>query len=111
MRTIEQIDVIHDTGNEVEDDVNYKTFRYRFNGMAVDVDMAGPNHYHDGVFIQISSDNEDGFWIKVKKINGKLHLSIDHGGGMTETNYRTYQGWIKLENLEPSVKLIGSILK
>ena len=111
MRTIEQIDVIHDTGNEVEDDVNYKTFNHSFNGLRVDVDMHGPNHYAKGVFIQISSDDEDGFWIKVKKIKGKLHLSIDDGGGMRETDFRTYQGWIKLENLERSVKLIGSILK
>ena len=111
MRTIEQIDVIHETGNETEDDVNYKTFSHSFNGLRVDVDMHGPNHYAKGVFIQISSEDEDGFWIKVKKINGKLHLSIDHGGGMTQTVYRTYREWIKLEQLERSIQLIGSILK
>jgi hypothetical protein len=40
-----------------------------------------------------------------------LKLSLDHEGGKTETKSRSYNEWIKLEQLEAAVKIIGNLLK
>jgi hypothetical protein len=108
----EVIEVAHDRGDEVNTDVNVKEIEFSFNDYTVWVGIAGTGHYFQGVWITVDHKNRgEGFTIRTKAENGMLKLSLDHEGGKTETKSRSYNEWIKLEQLEAAVKIIGNLLK
>lgn len=108
----EQIEVVHDTGDEKNKDINDKHLFFEFNGYCVRVAIAGEGHYSDGVDIEITNDKcDEGFAIHTKIKNSKMVLSLDADGGRAETEERSYYEWLKLERVERAIKLIGSIIK
>lgn len=108
----ETIKVKHDTGDKNNTDVNEKQLNYGWNKYSVSVDIAGDGHYYQGMWIELMhEDCEEGFKVRVKEKNGKLYLSLDADGGRIETEERDYWGWIKLEQIQKALKLIGGVFK
>ncbi|MBK6546420.1 MAG: hypothetical protein IPG12_14280 [Saprospiraceae bacterium] len=110
--TKETIEILHNKGDKLNTDVNYKTICFKFNDHCVIVTIPGEGNFSPDVDIQISNKNSDeGFWLHTKIHNRKMYLSIDADGGRTETAKRTYYEWLRLERLENAIKLISSVWK
>lgn len=108
----EKIEVVHDTGDKNNTDVNSKSLLFEFNGYSIRVSIAGEGHYTDGVDIEMINDKcDEGLQIRTKIKNAKIALSLDANGGIAETEERNYSEWLKLERVERAIKLIGSIIK
>lgn len=107
----EKIEVTHCTPDKIDTDTNEKSLCFEYNGYTVLVDISGEGNYKSGVFIEIRHNDCHGFVVNAKIKNKEMILSLDQEGFRKQTGYRNYIEWIKLENIEKSVKLIGSLFK
>ena len=75
------------------------------NEYAVEVEIGRDSNYFGGISIYIyNKKTQNGFSLKINKDK----LSIDHCEGKIELQQRTYEEWLKLEQVEKALKLINS---